>query len=169
MAPHWLLYWGHTEVRTCVIDGPVSGDRGPSPSLSSCGASDTQRHPGCSGIFVSKYLGRVGLNEQRNGPRNSSEDAPRGESNHRCTVSLLISPFSHCEHHATFFSHSAPNSMMSFLSSLPDASASITLSIPLLALFFYWHMLMHICQWRNSFWLPITAGDWSSSTDVPIP
>lgn len=130
------------------------------------------RHTEASWLFWDicvKISGRVGLNEQRNGPRNSSEDAPRGESNHRCTVFLLISHFSHSEHHATFFSHSAPNSMMSFLSSLPDASASITLSIPLLALFFYWHMLMHICQWRNSFWLPITAGDWSSSTDVPIP
>lgn len=59
MAPHWLLYWGHTKVRTCVIDGPISGDRGPSPSLSSCGP---QTHRGilavlgylCQNIWASR-------------------------------------------------------------------------------------------------------------------
>lgn len=113
MVPHWLLYWGHTEVRTCVIDGPVSGDRGPSPSLSSCGP---QTHRGILAVLgylcPNFWASRTERAEKRTSK--PSEDAPRGESNRRCIVSLLISHFSHSEHHATFF-HTAPNSMMSFL------------------------------------------------------
>lgn len=61
------------------------------------------------------------------------------------------------------------NPMMSFLLSFPSFSSSIILSIPLSALASYRHMGTHICRCTNSFWLPITTGDWSMSTDVPIP
>lgn len=117
MAPHWLLYWGHTKVRTRVIDGPVSGDRGPSPSLSSCGP---QTHRGilavlgylCPNIWASRnWTSR----ETDLGTFGGWMHHPRGESNHRCTVSLLISRFSHSKTSRHIFSRSAPNSMMSFL------------------------------------------------------
>lgn len=85
MAPHWLLYWGHTKVRTCVIDGPVSGDRGPSPSLSSCGP---QTHRGILAVLGYLCPNIWASWTERAGKRTSkpSEDASRGESNHRCTA-----------------------------------------------------------------------------------
>lgn len=131
-------------------------------------ASDTRRHPGCSDASLCQniWASRTELAEKRT--LKPLEDTPWGEFNHRCMVSLLISPFSHSEHHTTLF-HTHPRTAWCHFSSLHYVSTSITLSIPLLALFFYWHLVMHICQWRNSFWLPITAGEWSSSTDVPIP
>lgn len=58
---------------------------------------------------------------------------------------------------------------MSPLFLFPSFSSTIILSIPPSAPSLYRHMEMHICRWRNSFWLPITTGEWSMSADVPIP
>lgn len=63
----------------------------------------------------------------------------------------------------------ATDHMLSSLLSFPFVSSSIMLSIPPLALSLYWHIETHICRWRNSFWLPVTTGEWSMSADVPIP
>lgn len=128
------------------------------------------RHTEASWLFWDicvQISGRVGLNEQGNGPRNLRRTHPEVSPTTDAQPPSLSLTSHTPKHHATFI-HTQPRTAWCHCSSLPDASASITLSIPLLALFFYWHMLMHICQWRNSFWLPITAGDWSSSTDVPI-
>lgn len=89
------------------------------------------------------------------------------------SASLLHLCFSNILTHTLFQSHThtLTNIMMSSLPTplSPPSSPSITLSIPLSARLRYRHTVMHICQWRNSFWLPIKTGEGSMSADVPIP
>lgn len=133
-------------------------------------ASDALRHPGCSPQFTClcvKISGRVGLNSSR-----ETDLENTGGHTSRWVPPQMSASWTLTSHirniTARRFTLATPQTMWHHFSSPPSVSTSITLSIPLLALFFYWRTVIHICQWRNSFWLPITAGEWSSSTDVPI-
>lgn len=130
MATLWLLRRGHTKVRTWVIDGPVSADRGPSPSLPSSFVRQT--HGGILAALVCLcqkiWPSRTELAEKRT--LKPSEDTPRGEFSHRWVVSLLISQVSHSEYLAAFFFfHTRPWNAWCHFSSLPYVSISTTMSI----------------------------------------
>lgn len=81
-------------------------------------ASDTRRHPSCSdgSLCQNIWARRTKLAEK--GTAKPLENTPWGESKHRCIVSVLISHFSHSDHHTVLF-HTHPQTAWCHSSSLP--------------------------------------------------
>lgn len=128
-------------------------------------ASDALRHPGCSPQFTClcvKISGRVGLNPSRetdleNTGGHTSRWVPPQMSASWTLTSHIRNITTRCfTLERTMWHHFSSPPLRLYLYHTVNPSIGTVL------------LLAHICQWRDSFWLPITAGEWSSSTDVPI-